>query len=119
MKFLLTYQGDTSNPPRPETLAAIGRLTQEMSASGVLLMTGGLVRPNNGVKLKSVDGKQTVTDGPYAETKELIDGFALVRANSKQEAIELAQRFMSVAGDGEGEVLQVFDAADMGPPGAG
>jgi hypothetical protein len=58
-----------------------------------------------------------VTDGPFPETKELIDGFALIRAGSKQEAIELAQQFMSIAGEGEGEVLQVFDAAEGGIPG--
>lgn len=117
MKFLLTYQGDPSVPPAPETMAAIGKLTQEMIASGVVLMTGGLVRPNHGTKLKYAGGKHTVTDGPFPETKELIDGFALVKAGSLQEAIGMAQRFMSVAGDGEAEVLQVFDASELGPPG--
>jgi hypothetical protein len=119
MKFLLTYQGDTTKPPTAETMAAIGNLTQEMIQSGVVVMTGGLVRPNNGTKLKLEGGKFTVTDGPFPETKELIDGFALVRVSSKQEAIEMSMRFMSVAGDGQAEVLQVFDAADGGPPGAG
>lgn len=116
MKFLLTYQGDTSVPPSPEKLAAIGKYGQEMAAKGVLLMTGGLVRPDHGTKLKYEAGKFTVTDGPFPETKELIDGFALVRCGSLQEAIELGREFMSIAGDGEGEVLQVFDAADMPPP---
>ena len=119
MKFLLTYQGDTSKPPSPETMAAIGKFGQEMSEKGILLMTGGLVRPNNGTRLRYAGGKHTVIDGPFPETKELIDGFALVRAASKQEAIELAQRFMSIAGEGDGEVLQVFDASEGGPPGAG
>ena len=115
MKFLLTYKSTTSAPPSAETMAAIDQLTREMTESGILLMTGGLVRPNSGVQLKYERGKLSVTDGPFAETKELIDGFALVRASSKQEAIELAQRFMKVAGDGEGEVLQVFDASDGRP----
>ena len=119
MKFLLTYQGDTSVPPTPEKMAAIVKFGEEMAAKGVLLMQGGLVRPASGTKLKYEGGKHTVMDGPFPETKELIDGFALVRCNSKQEAIELGQRFMSIAGEGEAEVLQVFDAADMGPPGAG
>jgi hypothetical protein len=90
-----------------------------MHESGVLVMSGGLVRPNNGTQLKMDAGKFTVTDGPFPETKELIDGFALIHAASKQEAIDLARRFMSVAGDGTGEVLQVFDAAELGLPGAG
>ncbi len=54
-----------------------------------------------------------MTDGPFAETKELIDGFALIQVASKEEAIDVARRFMSIAGDGKGEILQVFE-----PPGA-
>ena len=114
MKFLMTYKSDNRNPT-PEQMAAIGKFGQEMTQKGVLLMTGGLVRPNNGTQLKFAGGKHSVTDGPFPETKELIDGFALIRADSKQEAIEHAQRFMSIAGEGEGEVLQVFDASELGP----
>lgn len=117
MKFLLTYQGDTTKPPAPETMAAIGKYTQEMVAKGIVLMTGGLVRPDHGTKLVYAGGKLTITDGPFPETKELIDGFALVQCGSKQEAIDLASGFMRVAGDGLGEVLQVFDASEGGPPG--
>jgi hypothetical protein len=115
MKFLMTYTGDPSVPPTPEHLAEIGKFSEEMAKSGVLIMTGGLVRPSKGTKLRYSAGKFTVTDGPFAETKELIDGFALIRAGSKQEAIDLARRFMAVAGDGDGEILQVFDAAELGP----
>jgi hypothetical protein len=115
-KFLLTYQSDPSMPPSPATMAAIGQLTEEMATQGVLLMTGGLVRPNSGTKLKYAGGKHTVVDGPFPETKELIDGFALVRCNSKHEAIELGQRFMTIAGEGEAEVLQVFDGSEGVPP---
>ncbi|HXK18636.1 MAG TPA: YciI family protein [Polyangiaceae bacterium] len=119
MKFLLTYQGDRSKPPTPETMAAIGQFGREMAAKGVLLMTGGLVRPNTGTKLRYAGGKHTVIDGPFPETKELIDGFALVQAGSLGEAIELGQKFMSIAGEGDAEVLQVFDASEGGPPGPG
>ena len=117
MKFLMTYKGNDRNPT-PETMAAIGKFGYEMTQKGVLLMTGGLVRPNNGTQLRYEGGRHSVTDGPFPESKELIDGFALIRASSMQEAIDLAQQFMSIAGEGEGEVLQVFDAADGGPPGA-
>jgi hypothetical protein len=117
MKFLLTYQSDL--PPTPEKMAAIGNYGQEMAAKGVLLMTGGLVRPDHGTKLKLADGKFSVTDGPFAETKELIDGFALVRCDSLQEAVELGKQFMRIAGDGDAEVLRVFDASEGGPPAAG
>jgi hypothetical protein len=117
MKYLLTYQGDPSAPPTPAKMAAIGKYGQEMAAKGILLMTGGLVRPDHGTKLKYADGKFSITDGPFAESKELIDGFALVRCDSHAEAVELAKQFMSIAGDGTAEVLRVFDAADGGPPG--
>jgi len=112
MKFLMTYEQTMKVPPTPEKMAAIGAFSQEMSQSGVLLMTGGLQRPTKGTHVKLAGSDFTVTDGPFAETKELIDGFALIQVKSKEEAIEVARRFMSVAGDGHGEILQVFD-----PPG--
>ncbi len=113
MKYLMTYAANSKAPPSPEQMAAIGKFGQEMTEAGVLLMTGGLVRPSKGTRVALSAGKFSVTDGPFTETKELIDGFALIRADSMAKALEVAQRFMTIAGDGEGEVLQVFDAADM------
>jgi hypothetical protein len=111
MKFLMTYQGEPdAAPPSPETLAALGRYTAEMVAKKVLIMTGGLVRPTRGLQVRCKDGQCSVIDGPYAETKELIDGFALIEAASRDEAIAHAFGFMKIAGDGTGEILQVFDA---------
>lgn len=115
MKFLMTYASTTNAPPTPEQMAEIGRFTGEMMKAGVLLMTGGLQRPTKGTRLTYAGGKHTVTDGPFAETKELIDGFALIEVKSREEAIEVAKRFMKIAGEGEGEILQVFDPG--GPPG--
>jgi hypothetical protein len=109
MKFLMTYEQTTRVPATPEKMAAIGAFTQEMSKSGVLLMTGGLQRPTKGTRIKLSGKDFTVTDGPFAETKELIDGFALVEVKSREEAIDLARRFMSIAGEGQGEILQVYD----------
>lgn len=115
MKFLLTYTATDTAPPTPEKMAAIGKFTQEMIASGVVLMTGGLQRPTKGIHVKMSGDAFSITDGPFAETKELIDGFALVTAASRQEAIALTERFMRVAGDGVGEILQVFDAGEASP----
>jgi hypothetical protein len=56
-----------------------------------------------------------VTDGPFAETKELIGGFAIIQAKSKDEAIELTKRFLNVAGDGESEIRQLHEASDFAP----
>jgi hypothetical protein len=118
MKFLLTYQQSPNTPPpTPEKMAAIGKFSQENIANGTVIMTGGLVRPTRGVQVRCEGGKFTVTDGPFAETKELIDGFALVNAENKDAAIRIAESFMKIAGDGTGEILQWFDQADMqGPP---
>lgn len=115
MKFLLTYQQKpNAKPPTPEQMAAIGAYTQKMVSSGIVKLTGGLVRPTRGIQIVCEKGKISVTDGPFAETKELIDGFALVEVPSREEAIRLAGEFMQLAGDGQGEILQVFDPG--GPP---
>jgi hypothetical protein len=112
MKFLMTYEQTTRVPPTPEKMAAIVAFTQEMSKSGVLVMTGGLQRPTKGTRIKLSGKDFTVTDGPFAETKELIDGFAFVEVKSREEAIDISRRFMSIAGDGQGEILQVYDPGD-------
>ncbi|HEY1417692.1 MAG TPA: YciI family protein [Myxococcaceae bacterium] len=115
MRFLMTYQQDPNvAPPTPEKLAAIGAYTQKNMQSGVVVMTGGLVRPDHGTKVKAERGKFSVIDGPFAETKELIDGFAVIEVPSKAAAIAVAQEFMQLAGDGTGEILQMFDPG--GPP---
>ena len=68
----------------------------EMHAAGVLLDTGGLAPGQERVTLRLSRGKQSVTDGPYPEAKEVIGGYAIVRASSRAEAVELARRFMAV-----------------------
>src|SRR5262245_58962117 len=113
MKFLMTYAARSKAPPTPEQMGGIARFSQEMTEAGVLLMTGGLVRPSKGTQVRLSGGKYSVTDGPFAESKELIDGFALIQANSREEAIALCERFMRLAGDGEGEILQVFDPMEI------
>jgi hypothetical protein len=115
MKFLMTYTSTHTTPPTPEHMAAIAKFTEEMQTAGILLMTGGLQRPTKGTHVKLSGDDFSVTDGPFAETKEVIDGFALIRVASREEALDVAQRFMRIAGDGVGEILQVFDAADRAP----
>ncbi|HEX4341174.1 MAG TPA: YciI family protein [Polyangiaceae bacterium] len=115
MKFLMTYEGTDRSPPTPARMAAIAEFSDEMAKSGILLMTGGLQRPTKGTHVKQSGDAFSVTDGPFAETKELIDGFALIRVGSKEQALDVARRFMQIAGDGVGEILQVFDAADIPP----
>jgi hypothetical protein len=117
MKFLMIYESSpTAPPPSPETFAKLGAYTEKMIASGTVVLTGGLVRPSRGIKMVNQGGKITVTDGPFAESKELIDGFAVVNASNVQEAIALASDFMQIAGDGKGEILQIFDPGAVPPP---
>ena len=72
--------------------------------------------PSRGIQLRCEGGRVSATDGPFAESKELIDGFALIQAGSKEEAVALATEFMQLAGDGTGEILQVFDPGELPQP---
>jgi hypothetical protein len=85
-----------------------------MTNAGVLLTTEGCQPSAKGARVRRSDGKLTVTDGPFTESKELIAGFALLNAKSKEEAIELTKRFLEVAGEGECEIRQIFEAQDFG-----
>jgi hypothetical protein len=114
MKFLMTYESlPDAPPPTPEQLAALGKFTEEMMKSGKVVLTGGIVRATTGIRAKNENGKISFTDGPFAESKELIDGFAIVDVASKEEAFELSRQFMQVAGEGKGEILRIYDE---GPP---
>jgi hypothetical protein len=79
-------------PPKAELMAGMRKLTEEMIQAGILLAAERLEPSSQGARVKYSDGKRAVTDGPFAETKELIGGFAIFEAKSKQEAIELAER---------------------------
>jgi len=114
MKFLMTYASDPgAPPPTPEQMAALGKFTEEMIKSGTVVLTGGIVRPTTGTKVALEKGKLVVTDGPFPETKELIDGFAIIEVGSLQEAIENAHRFMTIAGEGRGEIMRIFEPSDI------
>ncbi|HTE55827.1 MAG TPA: YciI family protein [Kofleriaceae bacterium] len=115
MRFLMTYHGEDRGPPSPEKIAALGKFSEEMAKSGVLLDTGGIMPLSTGGEVKQTGGKFTVTDGPYPETKELIVGYAIVQVSSRQEALDIARRFMAVAGDGVGEIRQLLGPTDEPP----
>jgi hypothetical protein len=105
MRFLMTVNAGGAAPD--DTMyAEMGQFVDELAKAGVLLATGGL--DPAGTHITSSGGKITVTDGPYAEAKEMIVSFALVEVRSKEEAIELSKRFWKIARDGEGDVRQVF-----------
>jgi hypothetical protein len=112
MRFLMTYTATDNSPPSPEKGKAIQQLVEDNMKAGILLDTGGILPLSKGAKVKLASGKFTSTDGPFPETKELIVGYAIVQVRSKEEAIEQARRFMTIAGDGEGEIRQLMGPQD-------
>ncbi len=83
-------------PPSPELMAGMAKLTEESVKAGTLVASGGLLPSSQGMRIRYAGGKRAVIDGPFAETKELIGGYAIVEANSKIEAIEMANRVVAV-----------------------
>jgi hypothetical protein len=111
MKFLSIYKtAERGVPASQEEMATMGKLVEEGFKAGWLVATEGCLPSALGARVRSSAGKLTVTDGPFTESKELVAGFAILQANSKQEAIELARQFLGVAGDGECELRQIFEA---------
>jgi hypothetical protein len=102
---------ESTAPPTPQEMAAMGQLIDEMTKAGVLLATDGLQHSSKGARVRKTGNTVTVTDGPFTETKELIAGFAIVQASSKHEAIEMAKRFLNVVGEGESEIRLMHDAS--------
>jgi len=113
MQFMMMYKPEHERPATKEDMAEMGELIAEQMKSGTLLSTGGLLPPSKGARVRLSAGKITVTDGPFAEAKEVVGGYAIVRANSKEEAIEMAKNFLKIAGDGETEIRQLIEPSDF------
>ena len=122
MRYLMMIKGtrdyEAGAPPSPELMDGMAKLSEEYAKAGVLLLSEGLQPSSRGTRITCSNGKLSVVDGPFAEAKELIAGFAILRAESKEEAIELAKRCVDVhtkAGvDIEMEIRPLFEAPDSG-----
>ncbi len=115
MQFLVydpNYAPENAPPPTPELMAEMGKFIGEAMQAGVLVTTGAL--QEKGIRLRLSNGKFTVTDGPFIELKELTGGWAVIRVNSLDAAIEWCKRFRTLIGDGESEIVQVFGPDDFG-----
>lgn len=111
MRFLSIYRtAETGAMPTADEMARMGKLIEEGMKAGYLLAVEGCLPSAAGARLRRTNGSVTVTDGPFIESKELVGGLALLRAGSKAEAIELVKQFLAVAGDGECELRQLFEA---------
>jgi len=86
-------------PPKPELMAAMGKLTQDEAKSGRFVMGGGLLPSRQGHRFSMKDGKITIIDGPFTETKEVIGGFAILNYASQAEAIEATKDFLKIHAD--------------------
>lgn len=101
MRFLSMVRVNESNGqvPSERLMADMGKLIDEMTKEGVLLDTAGLRPSSEGVRVKLERGKTRVVDGPFAESKEVVGGYAILKADSLDEAIKLTKRFLDVHGD--------------------
>ena len=117
MRFMIlvkaTKNSEAGVMPSQELLAAMGKYNEELVKAGVMLAGEGLHPSSKGARVKFQGGKTTVTDGPFAEAKELVAGFWLWQVKSKEEAIEWLKR-APFDGGAEIELRQVFDPADFG-----
>jgi hypothetical protein len=110
MKFLSIYKHvERNTPPSPEEMETMGKLVEEGFKNGWLLATEGCLPTALGAKVRRDGSKISVTDGPFTEAKEVVGGFAILKANSKEEAIQLAKDFLKVAGEGECEIRQIYE----------
>jgi hypothetical protein len=110
MRFLSIYKtAETGVPPTPEMMEKMGKFIEESMKSGELIATEGCLPSALGARVRLSNGKTTVVDGPFTESKELVGGFALLQADSKEHAIEMAKRFLAVTGEGECELRQIYE----------
>ena len=119
MKFLSLYKSQERGvPPTQEEMSRMGKLVEEGMKAGWLVATEGCLPSALGARVRSTTGKVSVTDGPFTESKEVVGGFAILRANSKEEAIQLAKDFLEVVGEGECELRQIYEAGQDTSAGA-
>jgi hypothetical protein len=121
MRFMMMVKGnkdyEAGKPPNPELMAAIAKASEQEARAGILLDSGGLLPSSAGARIRADGGKLTVIDGPFSEAKELIGGYAILKADSKAEAIEMGRNFMALhvqilgpTYQGELEIRQMLDA---------
>lgn len=134
MKYMMMVKMDAKSeagrnyeagmPPDAKLEAAMGPLIERMLKIGALVEMGGLLPVSQGAQVRATEGKLVVTDGPFIESKEIIGGYAIMRAKSKEEAVEMGRDFMKLHLEalgpsyvGELEIRQMFDPEDFATAG--
>ena len=121
MRFMIIIKADQDSEagvmPSRELIEAMGKFNEEMARAGVLLAAEGLLPSSKGARVHFSGGRRTVTDGPFAETKELVAGFWIIQVDSLQDAIDWVMR-MPDGDEGvesEIEIRQVGELSDFPP----
>jgi hypothetical protein len=120
MRYFITLRvnAQPDGPPPADLMEAIFKLGQEATESGALLDTSGLAPSSEGARVELAGGRLTVSDGPFAEAKELIS-YAVYQVKTKEEAVEWGSRFLKIHRDlwpgweGEADVLRLFGPEDF------
>jgi hypothetical protein len=113
-----TRESEAGVMPEESLMATMAAYHEELAKAGALLDGSGLWPSSRGWRVRYTGNKRTVVDGPFAETKELIAGYTLIKVRTREEAIQWTKRFPNPAGEGietEIEVRQLFELEDFGP----
>jgi hypothetical protein len=117
MRYFCLFKPDTTMaPPTPERIEAINKYIADSYADGSLITTDGFAPSPKDVRVRLSGGKLTVTDGPFVEAKELVGGYAIMEASSREAIIAMAKRFLEVVGGGESEVHELAPVPPDGKP---
>jgi hypothetical protein len=123
MRFMMLVKGNSDyeagRPPSPQLIASIGEMGDRMRKAGKMVLSGGLKPSSATVKVRLDNGRKSVIDGPFAETKEVVGGFAIFELASKEEALAMANEFVEAhrkAGvvDFEMEIRPMFGPEEFG-----
>ncbi len=122
MRFMIIVKGNEETEagvmPQENLMAEMATFHEELAKAGALIDASGLQPTSKGWRIRHTAGKRTVIDGPFAETKELVAGYTLIKAKSREEAIAWSRRFPNpdlYGRDCEIEVRQLFEMEDFGP----
>jgi hypothetical protein len=122
MRFIILVKGDKDTEagvmPEEKLFAAMADYHEQLAKAGVLLDASGLQPTSKGWRIKYSGAKRTVIDGPFTEAKELVAGYTIIQAKSKEEALEWTKRFPNPSADGreaEIEVRQLYELEDFTP----
>jgi hypothetical protein len=117
MRFLSIFKAvERDTPPTQDEMDRMGKLIDAKMASGELLATEGCLPSRLGARVRLENGRVTVVDGPFTEAKEVVGGFAILQAASREDAIRQCEEFLAVAGAGECELRQLYEMPALAEP---